>query len=43
MEIQDVLYCRANNHCYFIKNRDVAIYVSNVKVEEFIDDDEFTI
>ncbi len=43
MILTDQLYCLANNYCYFIQNRDVEIYVSNVKIEEFIEDDEFEV
>ena len=43
MELHDQLYCLANNHCYFIKKNDVAIYVSNVKLEEFIEEQDFEV
>jgi hypothetical protein len=43
MEIQDVIYCMTNNHCYFKRNNDVAIYVSNVQVEEFVKEEDFEV
>ena len=43
LSLSEVIYCKANNHCFKKENPDCAIYVDVSKKKEFIKDDEFEV
>lgn len=43
LSMNEVIYCRANNHCFRKLNPDVVIYANLTKEDDFIDEEEFEI